>query len=175
MYVKDNVLWIFWPDSTKVISHKGNFSVKCAYSAITASCNNAGDSIWSFAWKWNGPQSIRMFLWMAPRDRLKTKSELMRRHFQADINCERCGLSETTLHTLHDCFFAKRLWDLLLRVNRSHNFFELNLRIWMQQNLKSNWRCSRGPTLALCVWCCHMEIMVLAKSAHFSAPSHWLC
>ena len=69
------------------------------------------DYCWRSIWRWKGPQSVRIFLWQALHDCLKTKSELARRHIPISEACDRCGASiEDTLHALRDCVAVKTLW-----------------------------------------------------------------
>ncbi|KAH9735402.1 putative ribonuclease H protein [Citrus sinensis] len=90
---------IFWSESKK-----GNFTVKSAYDALSKELKGDDDQIWSCVWRWNGPQSIRVFLWLVLYNRLKTKAEISRRHVHLDSSCDRCGDGdENTLHVLRDC------------------------------------------------------------------------
>lgn len=72
---------VYWADSTK-----GIFTVKSAYHAISNYNQGMEDQIWSLAWGWKGPQCIRIFIWLVLHDRLKTNSELMRRHIPKGTN-----------------------------------------------------------------------------------------
>ena len=59
----------YWAHSTK-----GNFSASSAYNAISSPDNYLQDSIWNMVWKWQGPQSVKVFIWLALHGRLKTKA-----------------------------------------------------------------------------------------------------
>ncbi|KAH9680258.1 putative ribonuclease H protein [Citrus sinensis] len=77
----------------------GNFTVRSAYHYLAGSRHEDKDSSWLLAWRWNGPQAICVFISIVLHDRLKTKRELMRRHFASNGYCDRCGLDlESTLH-----------------------------------------------------------------------------
>ncbi|KAH9723430.1 putative leucine-rich repeat receptor-like serine/threonine-protein kinase [Citrus sinensis] len=122
---------IFWSESKK-----GNFTVKSAYDALSKEIKGEDDQIWSCVWRWNGPQSIRVFLWLVLHNRLKTKAEISRRHVHLDSSCDRCGDGdENTLHVLRDCMVARRFWYAILPIHQRQYFFSLNLKDWMSYNL----------------------------------------
>ena len=103
-YGEDQIFWFK--------SKKGNFTVKSAYDGLSKEIKKENDQIWSCVWRWNGPQSTRVFLWLVFHNRLKTKAEISRRHVQLDCNCDRCGGgAENTLHVLRDCLIARRFWN----------------------------------------------------------------
>lgn len=123
------------------LSLKTGFSritMKSAYNVISIAKHRDEDQIWKIIWQSEGPQSYRTFLWLAMHDRLKVKTELLRRHILIGNGCDRCGyLVEDTLHVLRDYMVAKRLWNQFLPVAQHHQFFSLNLKEWICQNLLS--------------------------------------
>lgn len=137
-------------------SNTGQFTAKSAYLSLHQSYNVADKSLWNLAWKWNGPQSIRTFIWLAMNNRLKTKSELFRRHITTDANCCSCGHHlEDTIHVLRDCIIARHVWFRLVPHTLWNNFFDLDLTSWIYYNLKNtglirrdeNWPCIFGVAL----------------------------
>lgn len=103
----------------------GIFTGKSAYHATSHHGFNKEDQIWSLAWKWQGPQCIRMFLWLVLHDRLKTNGELQRRHIVTGSGCARCGASlENTLPVLRDCMVARR-FGIESSLNRINQLFTL--------------------------------------------------
>lgn len=96
---------IYWSASSKVV-----FTVKSTYHYLAGSQYEGKDSSWLLAWRWKGLQAVRTFLWTVMHDRLKTRLELKRRHFDSDGICDRCGFDlEGTLHVLRVCPVAKRI------------------------------------------------------------------
>ncbi|KAH9734521.1 putative ribonuclease H protein [Citrus sinensis] len=92
-------------------SNTGHFTAKSAYLSLHQPDNVADKSLWNLAWKWNGPQSIRTFIWLAISNRLKTKSELLRRHITMDATCCSCSHHlEDTIHVLRDCIIARQIY-----------------------------------------------------------------
>ena len=62
-------------------------------------------------------------------------------YIHIDWTCDHYGVAtETTLHVLHNCFMARRLWNQFLPSECHQPFFSLNLRDWLTLNLSSN-RC----------------------------------
>lgn len=109
-------------------SNTGHFTAKSAYLSLHQSNTMANNSLWNLAWKWNGPQSFRTFIWLAISNRLKTKSELHRRHITADATCCRCGHHlEDTILVLRGCDIARQLRLKLVPNNLWNNFFLFGL------------------------------------------------
>lgn len=104
------------------------FTVKSAYLSLIQQQSALDDPGWKIIWKWQGPQRIKMFLWLAVQNKLKTKAELARRHIPINSNCDICGYQlEDTLHVLRDCSMATRIWRSLLPNENTVSFFSLNL------------------------------------------------
>ncbi|KAH9667242.1 putative ribonuclease H protein [Citrus sinensis] len=92
-------------------SNKGNFSVSSDYYDISPPDNLLQDTGWKLAWKWQGPQGVKVFIWLALHGRLKTKAEIARCHMLINTECDRCGAPvEDILHVLKDCMVTKGFW-----------------------------------------------------------------
>ncbi|KAH9793075.1 putative ribonuclease H protein [Citrus sinensis] len=92
--------------------------------------------LWCTVWSWKGPQSVRIFLWQALHDRLKTKAELVRRHIPVSTSCDLCGaVTEDAMHVLRDYALVKRFWILILPENKRQQFFNWRLHDWLRTNL----------------------------------------
>lgn len=123
-----------WADSKT-----GSFTVKSAYHAISKNIFSMDDCRWNLAWSWKGPQSIRIFIWLVLHDRVKTKSELSRRHFSCDT-CDRCGCGrEDLLHAIRDYMVVRKVWNYFLLGHSGRYFYSLNKTDWMKYNLGSDW------------------------------------
>ena len=66
----DGIDQVYWK-----YSKNGNFTVSSAYSLLANSIHKSEEKKWSIFWKWNGPHRIRMFLWLAFKDKLLTNAE----------------------------------------------------------------------------------------------------
>ncbi|KAH9725610.1 putative ribonuclease H protein [Citrus sinensis] len=98
-------------------SNKGNFSASSAYNVIRSPDISLQDTSWNMVWKWQGPQGVKVFIWLALHGRLKTKAEIARRHMAINTECDRCGAPvEDILHVLRDCMGTKAM-DSLSMVN----------------------------------------------------------
>lgn len=62
------------------------------------------DGMWRCVWHWDGPERIRMFIWLLIQQRILTNAERVRRHLTLDASCHVCGGTvETALHVVRDC------------------------------------------------------------------------
>ncbi|KAL4356581.1 hypothetical protein AHAS_Ahas09G0101000 [Arachis hypogaea] len=115
----------------------GNFSVANAYKALK---NDAGikDWIWNSVWKWQGPEKIKCFTWMATYQKLLT-AQRRARFLGLDSSCHRCkGVPETIQHVLRDCPTASRLWVRIIHHTHINFFFRAPFNIWLRWNLTTN-------------------------------------
>ncbi|MBA0726178.1 hypothetical protein Golax_002025 [Gossypium laxum] len=67
----DRIIW------TK--SASGVFSVRSAYWYLKENSWNSQEDYWKIVWKYPGPQRVRVFLWLAFKQKLLTNSERARR------------------------------------------------------------------------------------------------
>ncbi|CAN1186902.1 Putative ribonuclease H protein At1g65750 [Linum perenne] len=90
---------------------KGLFSIKSAYEILATINRSSPDRRWNSVWQRQGPQRVRLFLWLAVHNRLLTNAERKRRHLCSDDVCTRCRVgAEDALHVLRDCSFARNIW-----------------------------------------------------------------
>ncbi|CAN1162622.1 Putative ribonuclease H protein At1g65750 [Linum perenne] len=86
----------------------GCYSVRSGYLLSIGLEDYNGMSIWKRIWRWEGPQRVRQFLWLAVNDRLLTNAERHRRHLATSTDCNLCHeVSEDVTHILRDCPPAK--------------------------------------------------------------------
>ncbi|CAN1193291.1 Putative ribonuclease H protein At1g65750 [Linum perenne] len=64
---------------------KGSFSIRSAYLMLSGNDEAASDHLWNRVWKWNGPNKIKHFLWLASHDRLMTNVERNHRHLNNQV------------------------------------------------------------------------------------------
>ncbi|KAL4286488.1 hypothetical protein AHAS_Ahas19G0091200 [Arachis hypogaea] len=124
---KDQIAWTLTSD--------GSFKLQSAYQDIQDTTSQP-NNIFSLVWKWKGPERIRMFLWLVAHDAILTNAARKRRHMTSDNRCPRCSSNEeSTLHVLHDCFFAKSIWCNLLPSGQPPSFFGFDLSNWLLSNI----------------------------------------
>ena len=117
-------------------SRAGMFTAELTYLMLSGSILVVEDYRWRSIWRWKGLQSVRIFLWQALHDRLKTKSELARCHIPILEACDRCGaLIEDTLHVLRDCVAVKTFWLKVVPLEKRQSFFSSNLSTWLCGNV----------------------------------------
>ncbi|XP_017604367.1 uncharacterized protein LOC108451147 [Gossypium arboreum] len=68
------------------------FSLKSAYEKIRDGTLNPKEHIWEMPWRFNGPQRIYFFLWLAFKRHLLTNSEMTMRGIGNSSACGFCGL-----------------------------------------------------------------------------------
>ncbi len=112
--VVDNVLL---SDGSDVVNWKwtssGRFSVSSAYSFLIF--DGVEDRSTQLFWPLKIPLSIKIFLWLAARNRLLTADQLLRRGWLGPSVCFLCmANAERIDHILFDCPFATSLWILFL-------------------------------------------------------------
>ncbi|KAK8511943.1 hypothetical protein V6N12_074632 [Hibiscus sabdariffa] len=154
--VKDMVIW-HW-------SKRHNFEVSSAYSHILASPWDGKDKIWDIIWKLTVPQRVRLFLWLAYRQRLMTNSERCRRGLGQSVICPRCHMAEeTVLHTLRDCTESTTAWLHLVTPEMRE--------IWKNQNdlVFCNSTLPADSIVHIClVWARYYNVL----PRQFSVPVH---
>ncbi|XP_072064218.1 uncharacterized protein [Arachis hypogaea] len=131
-------------------SADGVFSLKSAYNSLQ---NDPGiqNHIFKLIWRWKGPERIRYFLWLVAHDAILTNAERIRRHMSQNAACPICQhRDETTMHVLHDCYFARATWNLLQPGNHIADFFNLNHMDWLIKNLSisGDWAVRFGAMLS---------------------------
>lgn len=82
-------------------------------------------SIWGSA----APPRVRLFGWLAAKDRIHSKANLVKKHIRDEDLCELCrGVAETTNHLLFGCPRVTHVW--------------LALGVTEVPNYRSVWSCS---------------------------------
>ncbi|RYR24144.1 hypothetical protein Ahy_B02g057644 [Arachis hypogaea] len=72
------------------------------------------DHLFKLAWKWNGPERIRSFIWLVAHETILTNTKRKRRHLTIDARCHQCNfVTEDALHVLRNCSSATIIWNLL--------------------------------------------------------------
>ncbi|CAN1801051.1 Putative ribonuclease H protein At1g65750 [Linum perenne] len=141
----DALIWGFEP--------KGSFSIRSAYLMLSGNDGVASDHSWNRLWKWNGPNKIKHFLWLASHDRLMTNVERNRRHLTNQVICSRCSLHDESLqHVLFECQFALQVWRAVLpeavRAKEEHgDFFN-----WWRFMLADDKQCIKFGNTAWLLW-----------------------
>ncbi|KAA3475886.1 RNA-directed DNA polymerase (Reverse transcriptase) [Gossypium australe] len=124
----DRVIW--------ARSGTGIFSVRTAYWSLQEDKWQPHEEHWKIPWKFQGPQRVRLFLWLAFKQRLLTNSERARRGINYSSSCHICGHSSEDLeHALRDCPTAKEVWMLVLPDQIKQRFFSAPLQDWLIFNL----------------------------------------
>ncbi|CAN1123547.1 Putative ribonuclease H protein At1g65750 [Linum perenne] len=138
----DSPVWGFEPD--------GNYTVRTGYRLAKDIIEDGGDEIWRIAWKWEGPQRVRQFMWTALHGRLLTNAERVRRHLTGTGECSLCNsASETDEHLLRSCHFARQVWIKLFNTSASNQFFTIPMGVWWKTNIADS---ERSLTFGYTCW-----------------------
>ncbi|KAH1072181.1 hypothetical protein J1N35_024509 [Gossypium stocksii] len=106
------------------------------YEGIVGTNWGYSNLVWQLIWKCQSRQRVHSFLWLAYRNCLLTNGERAGRGITDDACCNCCGeLLEAILHVLHDCVYAKNVWNSLLTSNECW-FFQLPLNEWIVKNIQ---------------------------------------
>lgn len=133
------------------------FSV--SYCVVQAEYNQPSDKIWSYIWKWQGPQRFKTCLWLIANDKLLTHMDRCKRNMKNDTLCPIGNQeNESILHAVRDCPRATSTWKLLVHPADLHRFFNMNHATWLSDNLQcTNMSPSLGEipwsiVFVVCVW-----------------------
>lgn len=114
----------------------GNFTIGSSYNVLNQNDWKTVHLRWRLAWKWKGPQRIRVFIWLLLNGRLNTKEELHRRCSMNDPICDICSSKhEFLIHVLRDYIFARQVWTGLLSLSLHQDFFNSDFKTWLCKNM----------------------------------------
>ncbi|KAK5784922.1 hypothetical protein PVK06_039463 [Gossypium arboreum] len=100
---------------TRMGTLTGSFTIKSAYKQIKGNLSNLRDETWNIPWKYQGPQMVRMFLWLVLKHCLLTQVERLKRSLTNDDHYMICrAIPVDTIHTIKDCRIAKEVWSLIV-------------------------------------------------------------
>jgi ribonuclease HI len=128
----------------------GSLTVKNIYFAYLLQMKLQTDHSWtSHIWNWQIPLKLKLFIWLAGKEKILSWEALRHRGWEGPGICPLCKQeSEDVHHLLVHCIFTKEVWHLLT------NFFPQPV----------DWR---GPTLSACFRDC-----IKQKSASPSLAAH---
>lgn len=121
-------------------SANGAFDVHSAFNSIASPHNDSDTSVWRRIWSYSGLPKVRTFLWLLNHDRIVTMDFLYRRHISSTNLCPfQCGVPESTIHCIRDCVRAREVWSHFVHNSVWDTFYQLDLKVWIESNLKNNW------------------------------------
>ncbi|KAK9042739.1 hypothetical protein V6N11_071100 [Hibiscus sabdariffa] len=153
-----------------------SFTIKSAYAKCMDHLWNPCSNLWSIIWSQPVPHRIRVFMWLAFRQKLMTNLERQRRCLGVSTVCLRCDSCESILHVLRDYPYAHDRWSATLGSLLPATFFAYNLDVWLLSSLRSSSStpypdvsCFLVPTLqhglhkknfkAYCMCCCTFSLV----------------
>jgi ribonuclease HI len=130
----------------------GIISVKNLYTTLLSQNFYCVDSSWFFQiWKWTIPLKVKLFLWLAGKEKILTWDSLQRRGREGPSICLLCRQSPEDVHHLFiHCNFARKVWTFLLN--------HLSLPFTWQSDSLSDcfqlWTSQRSPPFCLAALVC---------------------
>ncbi|XP_058759648.1 uncharacterized protein LOC131632954 [Vicia villosa] len=115
----------------------GTFSIGNMYKYLRSANDTVMCKTWKTIWKLQVQERVRCFIWLINHERLLTN---FRMHTLGLSNgeCHLCGqVCETELHILRDCKFASRVWTNRVPVKIANEFYNTNLKDWIDLNIMS--------------------------------------
>jgi hypothetical protein len=102
---EDELLWIGGDSS-------GSLSTKNVYATLFSTLNQSTITGWrNQLWKWNIQQKIKLFLWLAVKNKILTWNNLQLRGWKGPGRCHLCKRdSEDNAHLFIHCPFTKLIW-----------------------------------------------------------------
>ncbi|XP_050238455.1 uncharacterized protein LOC126687946 [Mercurialis annua] len=149
-----------FPCADRLIWHyhsNGNYSVKSGYhflfnkihSNVLPAVHGFSRKEWTSLWHAFLPPKIRLFIWRCLHNALPV-GELLLQRFHIESHCPHCQESETIMHMLFSCPFARQVWFLS---SLSHHMTGLPLisfsRIWLVSTTHLNDPTADPPSFSL--------------------------
>ncbi|KAA3471573.1 LINE-1 reverse transcriptase isogeny [Gossypium australe] len=108
---EDRIIW--------ARTESGSFTISSVHRSLKENTWRPKHDIWRTIWKYQGPQRVRLFLWLVANQRVLINSERVRRGFGQSSACSRCGHDvEDIMHVLRDCQTAKEVWMLIVLLEK---------------------------------------------------------
>ncbi|CAN0917037.1 Putative ribonuclease H protein At1g65750 [Linum grandiflorum] len=140
----DSMVWGLEPS--------GKFSIRTAYLLLKDLQEETSDHRWKGIWRWQGPNKIRHFLWLASHNRLLTNEERGRRHLTNQVLCSFCSTrTESCIHILRDCCFARQVWHKILPQVITGEELSKDWSTWLDTHIR-NRDASHSITFWVGVW-----------------------
>ncbi|XP_016748714.1 uncharacterized protein [Gossypium hirsutum] len=152
----DRIIWAY--------SDSGSFSIRSAYWTLKENSWSPIDDTWKSVWKYQGPQRVRLFLWLAAKQRLLTNSKRVRRGFGQSSVCPLCGHDSEDFY-MFSAIDKEITWSCLFGI--------IAWRIWKNRNLfifqNINWT-AYEIIKASTSWAQHFETFLFGGKSTTSNP-----
>lgn len=139
------------------LEDNGEYSVKSAYNFFQTQKGvwsaDDRDCIWRSLWKIKAPPKCLNLVWRVLSKCLPTREQLSLKHVQLSVVCHVCNLeTETTMHCLVSCHFAKQCWNILMPDMQWED--ETDFSVWLATVLASTSIKKKAEVVTLCwhIW-----------------------
>lgn len=105
-------------------------------------------------WKLKILEKLKVHIWLSRWDCPMTNTLRASRGLSETEACSHCEChAETTLHLLRDCYKAQEVWVAFLKPEEQSQFFSVNLRPWIDNNIRKSQGDDSWPALfAIIYW-----------------------
>ncbi|CAN1122078.1 Putative ribonuclease H protein At1g65750 [Linum perenne] len=132
------------------LEDNGRFSIKSTYALLQDFRLEDRNRKWQQLWKWQGPNKIKHFMWLAMQGKLMTNVERARRHITNSDTCAVCGSEAESLdHVFRGCDVAKGVWNACLPQVLSQMQRHWDFNSWWSNNIGDR---SLNPSFGVIVW-----------------------
>ncbi|CAI0385208.1 unnamed protein product [Linum tenue] len=116
----------------------GRFRLRSAYNLVVDEKEEEPMDVWKQLWRWNGPNRVKLFLWLVTHDRLLTNAERKKRQLTSNDECNFCKDEvETTEHIIRRCKKAGGIWNHFSSKVTEKNT-NIDFQTWLNRNLKAD-------------------------------------
>ncbi|GLT62305.1 hypothetical protein SLA2020_349530 [Shorea laevis] len=104
---------------------------------------------WTWIWKLNCTERVKLFMWLLKRGSILTNSVRFTRHITPSPVCPSCEQSpETPINLFKDCYYSRLVWESLNPLPT--DFFHLDFESWLRKFATA----SRGTNHSQDFWDC---------------------
>jgi hypothetical protein len=130
----------------------GSITVKNIYAALLQQLNLGDEISWiQQIWNWKVPLKLKLFIWLAGKERILSWDALRRRGWEGPGICLLCSkASEDIHHLLVHCAFTKEVWNRLFK----HYSLSFSWSGFSISDCFSLWSTQKSAPLSLAVHVC---------------------
>ncbi|KAE8693912.1 hypothetical protein F3Y22_tig00110788pilonHSYRG00090 [Hibiscus syriacus] len=127
--ISDSLVWKWDP------GHQ--FTIKSTFTFLMEDSWSGKNNVWKNICSIIAPQRVRIFIWLAYKEKIMTNYERGRRMLTNDCSCATCGAAlESVIHVLRDCPHSRNLWLRVVPHSTYASFFDIELQSWITQNIQ---------------------------------------
>ncbi|CAN1759734.1 Putative ribonuclease H protein At1g65750 [Linum perenne] len=116
----------------------GKFTIDLTYNLICQTNDILTSDTLSAVWSCKGPNRIRLFMWLAAKEKILTNAMRVRIGLTQEASCPWCHSNEESIpHVIRDFQFALETWREMDGVNVMDSIWSIPYSEWLQFFLTS--------------------------------------